>query len=68
MKSRMYLDLLERQLGGPIETALDTVIYSVMVYSLFCLYSYGILPHLHKKNPLYLPQNRDISLSVFSYK
>ena len=67
MKSRMYLDLvlLERRLGSPIEISLDAVMHSLMVYSIFCLYSYGIHPHLHKTPPLYLPQNRDFSFQSF---
>ena len=49
MKSRMYLDLvLLERLGGPIEISLDAVMHSLMVYSIFYLYSYGIRPHLHK--------------------
>ena len=47
----MYLDLvlLERRLGSPIESSLDAVMHSLMVYSIFYLYSNGIGPHLHKK-------------------
>ena len=67
MKSRMYLDLvlLERRLGGPIEISLDAVMHSLIVYSIFYLYSYGICPHLHKTPQLYLPQNRDFPFSLF---